>query len=458
MKLRQIFGVLLAAVSAISTVGQSPKYIFYFIGDGMGPGHIALTDAYLRRAMQRTEPLLWETFPHGGLASTWSFNSPVTDSAAAGTALATGVKTRNNMVGMGPDSIAVPSVAESLAAMGYGIAVVTNVAADDATPASFYAHAASRDMALDIDRQAAASPVMFLAGSRIRGVKQGGHYTGIYEEMRRHGMEPVKGVDALDGVASRRILLTNAMDSTQNNSGYAIDKPQGWNLLRDFTAAAVGHMEKHSPERFFMMVEGGNIDWAGHDNDAATIAKETVAFEETMRVAYDFYLRHPQETLIVVTADHETGGLSVGRKSVGYACYPELFDGQKMSKTAFSDYCSSLSRPTWEDMRAILADTLSLPSASLPLTSGELKRIEEAFGHSFITHDDYNNDALYHRFPEFTETVFDILHAKTGVGFTTSKHSGNPVGVYAIGAGAHLFSGAMDNTDIPRKIAQAANL
>lgn len=461
MNLRYIFSMLLCAVSAfVANAADAPRYIFYFIGDGMGLGHIALTDAYIKRTTQRQTPLLWETFPHGGVASTWSYNSPVTDSAAAGTALSTGQKTRNNMLGMDADSVAVESIADILSAQGYGIAVISNVAADDATPGAFYAHVPSRDMALDIDRQAADSHVMFLAGSRIRGVKQQGKYTGIYEYFADRGMQPVKGVESLPLVDSRRILLTNAADTTQNNSGYVIDRPEGYNLLRDFTQAGIDHMTKYSPDKFFMVVEGGNIDWAGHDNDAATIAKEIAAYEETMRLAYDFYCKHPDETLIVVTSDHETGGLSVGRKSVGYACYPEMFNSQKISKASFSRMCESLKsraeQITWPEMRQIMADTLGIGSA-IKISDKDLKRIEESFGHTFITHDDYNNDALYHSFPEFVDTLFDVLHQRNGVGFTTTKHTGNPVGVYAIGAGSHLFSGAMDNTDIPKKIVQSTH-
>ncbi|MDE6145268.1 MAG: alkaline phosphatase, partial [Muribaculaceae bacterium] len=148
MNLKSILlSALLTSSVTLFATDNAPKYIFYFIGDGMGPGSVMGTDTYLRLAAGRSNPLLWERFPQCSMSTTYSYNSPVTDSAAAGTALSSGHKTRNNMLGMGPDSVAVRNIADDLKEMGYGIGLVTNVAADDATPAAFYAHVPSRDMA-----------------------------------------------------------------------------------------------------------------------------------------------------------------------------------------------------------------------------------------------------------------------------------------------------------------------
>lgn len=454
-----LFATLLTSSAALFAADEAPKYIFYFIGDGMGPGAVMGTDTYLRLASERLTPLLWETFPQCSFSTTWSYNSPVTDSAAAGTALATGHKTRNNMLGMGPDSVAVGNLADSLKTLGYGIALITNVAADDATPGAFYAHMPSRDDAYDIDTQAAESNVDFLAGSRIRGIKRRGKYSGIYEKFAENGWDVVRGVNNYNG-HSPRVLLVNDVDTLSNNSGYAIDHPDEWNLLRDYTRTAITHMTKHTPERFFMMVEGGNIDWAAHDNDAATIIREVLDFEEAMQLAYDFYLQHPDETLIVVTADHETGGMTVGQKSVGYNCYPKLIDGQSISKAKFNDLVSDLLKReepvSPEEMKQILTEKLGFYTL-IPINEARQKRIDETFERTFISRNDYFNDALYHRFSEFVEEVFTIMNEASGFGFTTAKHSGNPVGVYAIGVGSELFSTPLDNTRIPQQIFKSAN-
>lgn len=453
-----ILSAFLTSFASLFAASEAPKYIFYFIGDGMGPGAVMATDTYLRVAAERPEVLLWETFPQSALCTTYSFNSPVTDSAAAGTALATGYKTRNNMLGMGPDSVAVGNIADSLKTLGYGIALVTNVAADDATPGAFYAHVPSRDHAYDIDIQAAESDVSFLAGSRIRGTKRHGKYSGIYEKFADNGWKVIRGAKNYDNSAPR-VLLVNDVDTLSNNSGYAIDHPAEWNLLRDYTKAAITHMTTHSPDRFFMMVEGGNIDWAAHDNDAATIIRETLDFEETLALAYEFYLQHPEETLIIVTADHETGGMTVGRKSVGYNCYPKMIEGQNISKAVFGDLVRSLlERPepvSKEEMKQLLTDRMGFYTL-IPINEAKQKRLDETFERTFITRNDYFNDALYHQFPEFVETVFEIINESAGFGFTTPKHSGNPVGVYSIGNGCDLFSAPLDNTQIPMRILDAA--
>ena len=459
MNLKSILFTSIMSLAASTVAGaEAPKYIFYFIGDGMGPGAVMATDTYLRLAAERQEPLLWERFPQASIATTYSYNSPVTDSAAAGTALATGQKTRNNMLGMGPDSVAVSNLADWLRPLGYGIAVVTNVAADAATPGAFYAHVPSRDDAYDIDTQAAESELNFIAGSRIRGIRRNKQYSGIYEKFADNGWKVIRGVQNYEP-SSAKVLLINDVDTLSNNSGYAIDRPAEQNLLRDYTKAAIRHMTTHSPEKFFIMVEGGNIDWAAHDNDAATIIRETLDFEETMREAYDFYLAHPEETLIVVTADHETGGMTIGRKSVGYNCFPKLIEGQNISKAEFGELVDALLKReepvSKEEMKQILTDRIGFYTV-IPINEAKQKRLDETFERTFVTRNDYFNDALYHRFPEFVEEVFDIFNETAGFGFTTTKHSGNPVGVYSIGPGSELLGAPMDNTDIPKLILKSA--
>ncbi|MDE6333252.1 MAG: alkaline phosphatase, partial [Muribaculaceae bacterium] len=140
MKLKQLItaAALCAAISA--TADETPRYIFYFIGDGMGLNPVMTAQAYNRDVLKNDKPLHMLQFPVASWAMTYSANAPITDSAAAGTALSTGTKTKNGMVGMNPDSVSVTSVARKLKDLGWGVGVVTSVAADDATPSAFYAH------------------------------------------------------------------------------------------------------------------------------------------------------------------------------------------------------------------------------------------------------------------------------------------------------------------------------
>ncbi len=436
-------------------LAAAPKYIFYFIGDGMGPGAVMATDNYLRLVQGRNTPLLWETFPAASLCTTYSASSPVTDSAAAGTALATGVKTRNNMLGMGPDSVAVRPITDDLHAAGYGIGLVTNVAADDATPGAFYAHVPSRGDAFDIDTMFAASPVSFLAGSRIRGISKGNAYSGIYEHLAQHGIKVVRGAQNLTDYKAPRVLLVNDTDTLSNNMGYSIDRPADWNGLRDYTQHAINHLTAHSPKKFFLMVEGGNIDWAAHDNDASTIVREILNYEQTMQLAYEFYLRHPKETLIIVTADHETGGMTVGQRSVGYNFYPALFNHQNISKANFNELLKRLraERPdlSWDEMKALLTAHTGLYGA-IPVNARDDQRLHEAYEAVFVNQQDKEVKNLYHSFSQLLDIAFDLVAKAQGAGFTTGNHSGNPVGVYAIGVGSELFNHSLDNTDIPKII------
>ena len=144
MKIRNILVAALFAVASLSASAEAPKYIFYFIGDGMGMGPVMAAETYNRTVLNNPNKLLMMQFPVSSAAMTYSASSTVTDSAAAGTALSTGSKTKNSMLGMGPDTTNVYSIAVDLAKMGYGIGIGTTVAADDATPGAFYAHVPDR--------------------------------------------------------------------------------------------------------------------------------------------------------------------------------------------------------------------------------------------------------------------------------------------------------------------------
>lgn len=453
--MKKLFAYLLASLAIITAAAQSPKYIFYFIGDGMGHGQVLSAATYKRLVQNDSLPLLMMQFPVAGMVTTYSANTPVTDSAAAGTALATGSKTRNNMLGMDADSVAVNSVAIDLARLGYGIGLVTNVCPDDATPGAFYAHVPARTQWYDIALQFADSPVSFLAGSKLRGAMAKGKYTGLYEKLADKGVTIVRGVENLPADRPSKLLLLNT-DTVQQNMGYTIDGPKG-NTLGQFTDAAINYLTATSPDRFFLMVEGGNIDWAGHDNDGPTIVREVLAYDDVLRQAYEFYLQHPDETLILVTADHETGGMTVGRHSSGYNQFPQVVDRQHISKARFCDYCWELLKSkqpvTWEEMQRKLADDLGFFDVT-KLSDKQQQRLKDAFDRTFVTLDGEAYKNLYASYPEFALVAFDIQNEIAGYGFTSPKHTGNPVPLFAIGVGAERFGGTLDNTDIPRLLRQ----
>lgn len=464
MKLHRIFSAALMAAAITATAwAKAPNYIFFFIGDGMGIAQVTNAQLYNARVLGNSTPLLSTTFPVASMATTHSASSDVTDSAAAGTALSTGHKTVNGMLGVTPDSVAVTSVAKKLFDAGYGVGIVTSVAIDDATPGAFYAHVPSRSQYYDIGRQLAECGYQFAAGASLRGAfdKQG-NPTDLMKYFDEANVSVSYGLDSIDTTAQRLLVLSPFHKEKQNEIGFTIDSIAGALTLPALTRAGLDQLKRTSPDRFFMMVEGGNIDHAGHGNDGGTILREVINFNQALQEAYDFYLAHPDETLIVVTADHETGGMSVGCRETGYSVRLENAAGQKISKEEFSNLCRAMLRSrriyTWDDMQEILRDELGF-GVNLKLTPEETERLHTMFDEVFEKRaSGLDQKTLYATFDGFTNEVFNILNAKSGMGWTTGGHSGMPVPVYAVGVDSQLFSPLNDNTDIPARILSIAGI
>lgn len=460
--MKKIFLLASAILLAVSAWGAPARYIFYFIGDGMGMAHAMAAQVYERTVKGSEEPLLMMSFPVASASTTHSASSPVTDSAAAGTALSAGSKTRNGMLGMGPDTVPVTSIARELSDLGYGVAIVTSVPPDDATPGAFYAHVPNRGMYYEIGRQLAESEYDFIAGSRLRGlVDKQGNPTDLPEVLKANGVQVAHGLQELAALPAGKALLLNPSDIDYHQIHFTIDSVAGAMTLPDMTSAAIERMEKNGRDRFFMMVEGGNIDYGGHANDGGTIIKEVINFNQALRHAYNFYLQHPDETLIVVTADHETGGMGLANNIVGYDLHLGYIDFQKVSKDSFAEYCREMVNNddpyTWEDMRKYLEKNLGF-WAGVPVTEEQTEKLHDEFCRSFLAHTGKENKTLYNSFNSFTEAVYKVMDSVTGLGWTTNNHTGGLVPVYAIGTGAELFSPLNDNIQIPAKILKAAGI
>ena len=445
--------MLLAGVALLASA-QTPKYIFYFIGDGMGMGPVMSALTYKRLVHPEQQPLVMTGFPVVSFCQTWSASTPVTDSSAAGTALSTGYKTKNGMLGMNPDTVSVTSVARILKDDGWGVGVLTTVAPDDATPGAFYAHVPARSMYYDIDIQAAKSGYDFLAGSSWRGaVDKAGKPTDVMDVFASNGYKVVYGPDGAKSIAdSGKIVLLGNPEANlnANNVSYTIDSIAGALSLPEMTATALAHLQSVSPDRFFMMVEGGNIDHALHANDGGGATKEVINFDEAINVAYNFYLRHPDETLIVITADHDTGGLTVGNSAQKYAANVGLIDYQRVSKDRFSDMCKSLidkGNFTWADMKNYLEQNLGLWKV-IPVSDETTDELKEDF-EDMMARRGSDEKTLYASYNKFAVDVFEVFNDAAGFGFTTSSHTGNPVPVFAVGAGADNFKHLNNNTEIP---------
>lgn len=459
-KLRNLISAILLLV-AVSLSAQQAKYIFYFIGDGMGPGQVMMADTYKRKALGDSLPLTMMLLPVHSLQTTYSASSPVTDSAAAGTALATGVKTKNSMLGMNADSVAVTSIARHLHDNGYGVALMTNSAADDATPGAFYAHVTNRRQHYEIGRQAAESGFELITGAALRGLEKDGRATDLADYIASQGVELLTDPEAVAASDSRRIILTPKSSLWNWDMGYYVDNNEGQMTVDEMTVTAIRHLSRHTPDRFFMMVECGSIDHASHANDGGAVVKEVLAFDKAIETAIDFYRSHPGETLIVITADHETGGMTVGNNHTGYSARPEYLVPQKISKEIFSQYCDDLmnadKKPDWAEMKEYLSENLGLFSV-IPMSERRENRLKDVFNATFVDGQARRQETLYSNFNQFAVEVFEMLNEKAGIGWTSLAHTGNFVPLFAIGAGAELFTGLNDNTDVPMKILKAAGV
>lgn len=452
-----LFTVVLMLSQSVSAA--KPKYVFLFIGDGMGMGHVMAAETYNRISYGSNEPLLMMQFPVSSFAMTYSASSTITDSAAAGTALACGTKTKNSMLGVDADTVAVTSVATELKQKyGYGVGLVTSVAFDDATPAAHYAHCDNRHKFTDINYHGARSNFDFIGGAGTHQAERGSKESieKIYSDYEANGFTIVRGIDAYTKSA-KKVLFTLEKPLNPNEIGFAIDSLPGATSLQEMTQLCLDHLKKVSPKNFFMMVEGGNIDHAGHGNDPGSVVKEIINFQESIKVAYNFYKQHPNETLIVITADHDTGGLTIGVKD-GNSKIDAIknLDYQRISKEQFSDLAAKEIGRDWAGMKELIAEKLGLFN-QIAVNEIEEARMLDSFG-KVKAGVAKGNKTLYKEYNNFAETVFDIFNHKAHFGFTTGSHTGNPVPVFAIGVGADQFKCLNNNIDIPAKFRKLTGL
>ncbi len=418
-KILVVFALLAIIASSCAKKEKEAKYVFYFIGDGMGFSHIALTEAFkalpvipIGDIKPGSEPLGFTQFPVMGMATNYSASNWITCSSAAGTALSTGFKTNNHMLGVAPDSSDLTSIAYMIHNSGFKVGIMSTVPIDHATPGAFYASSAKRSDYYNITKQLPGSGFEYFAG--------GGFYGVMCDSVNKDQPDPsktAKFLAMLDSAGYTVACGTKEYDAKVANSKkmvflqpgkirgsavpYASNRKEGDLSLSDMVSNAIKYL--NNDKGFFMMVEGGQIDWAAHSNDILNTIGETLDFDRAISIAYEFYLQHPDQTLIVVTADHETGGLTLGKQK-GY-----VFDLTKLPQNNLNGR-----RVESDSTEALSVDT-------------------------YMSHE-YNVDSL---------------SVRTSIGWTTSSHTGGAIPVFAIGAHSQDFAGRQDNTDIPKKICAA---
>ena len=236
---------------------------------------------------------------------------------------------------------------------------------------------------------------------------------------------------------------------------FAIDGKKGETTLADHTEKAIEML--YNENGFFLMIEGGNIDHACHANDAAAVVQEVFAFDEAIGKAVDFYKKHPNDTLIIVTGDHETGGMSIGYISSRFNAQIETLALQKGSHKKFINEIASIIQKKNASLELIKKPVLDFFGIDLnALSAAEKASLERAFKQSVTDPNyDWKNKELYMLYggnEPLSNELLKIFNARAGIGWTTYVHTGQPVPVFAIGKDSELFKGYYDNTEIYSKI------
>lgn len=367
------------------------KYIFYFIGDGMGHAQVALTETYLsyKAGKDGGERLSFVQFPHLAMAETYPVDGHITCSSASGTALACGIKTTNNSLGVDPEGNEGTSIAVDLHNEGYKIGIMSSVPVNHATPASFYAHNEYRGNYYEISQDMIDDGFEFFGGSGLYDIHgKKGDKPSTIDFLEENGYAVCYGKSVFEKRASETdkiVYLQPSSEETGPEYYTRVGDKEGDISLAEMVGLCIDYLGDEEP--FMIMCEAGKIDWSAHGNKTMSMVNDVLSLDATVKRALEFYYAHPDETLIVVTADHETGGVTIGE---GKDWKSDYIDWAVLEKHWIES--GNKNTLSWEDNKA--------------------------------------------------------LNLSAQVGWTTGNHTGAPVPVYAIGKGAERFHGRINNIDI----------
>ena len=438
-----------------------------FVGDGMATPQRMLAEEYSRKT--GSGPLAMNALPVQATLRTASSNSLVTDSAAAATALACGAKTLNYAVGVDASGSRLETCAEIARDAGMKVGLVTTVTLTHATPACFYAHRKNRGETYNIAIDLVKSRFDFLAGGGLGQADDKKNprwkkYGNAWDFAAKSGYRTVRTRNEfLSLKPSDEKIITHFTDDYLH---LAIDNADGKHdepTIEEMTAKALELLE--GPRGFFLMVEGARIDWAGHANDAASNIQDTLALDGAVKIAMDFLAKHPGETLVTVTGDHETGGLSMGYSGAGYAIYTERLAGQRTSLEHFAAKARETfaKNPSikFNDIKPLIEKSFSLKFSGDPskspfvLSKKDKENIENAFKHDLKLHrDKVKENTKYDakKLDRLGPACRTALAHKAGIEWGSAHHTALPVMVTSAGVGAEVFTGYMENDEYGRRM------
>jgi alkaline phosphatase len=306
MKLTHHFLAIVFVLSAFTTQlsysQKKPKNVVFMIGDGMG-----LPQVYAAMVANGNK-LALERCTYTGFSKTYSSSHFTTDSGAGGTALACGVKTKNHMIGMSPDSVAVMSILEEAAINKLATGLVVACSVTHATPASYVAHQVNREMNDEIAADYLKSDIDVFIGGGRKYFEERIDARNLTNELKDKKFQIAYTLT--DVKSAKGPKLAGLLYDDQNSA-----MPERGNMLPESTMAAIDILDNNS-KGFFLMIEGSQIDWACHNNNLDQTIKEVLDFDQTIGKVLD-YAQKSGNTLVIITADHETGGLTLHDGKMG---------------------------------------------------------------------------------------------------------------------------------------------
>ena len=430
-----------------------PKYVFLFLADGAGITHMEITRLYNRLVHNEDLVIADRIMKEGtlGLVTTHAADSLSTDSAAAATALASGCKAKLGVLGMCADG-SVPKTAMEIAKeKGMRVGLVTSATVYDASPAAFASHVPNRrEYPAILQRYMELQPNVLLGGGKEQFIPKSQPGSRRSDEIdliaafAKKGYLYVSNKQELEQAQRDKVLGLFSL----GDMSFEIDRnKQTEPSVYDMTRAAIRLLHDGNPTGFFVFIENENVDTASHLSDIASVIRDYREFDRAVGLAYEFYKKYPHDTLILVTSDHETGGL-------GFTLALKDLSSRRSSNQAAA---------TIDDLKKIDGISISLKKASEmlgPNPAGEaIDGLMREYFKGFTLAPDYK-EAIIKRQPISRSIFLDpttnalgmMVANNTQAYWLTTAHTNQPVFVAALGAGAEKFKGYQDNADFGKNL------